>query len=407
MNLEIRFACNRVVDCHPDPGLRICAGRARAADLGGAVELRYRGTFSKASRDAEPTGEPVKRFDLYCLSTPRPDGGRDRGLCSRRARGRRRGPGRPGSEPWRPMPGCIRERTGCDSCTSMAERPTRSCLPFPYFEFAKHLAGGARWEANRPAELPSQNDTAPWKYRVSARTKVGERDCWRVDVSNNFGPQESLWIDVSQPLLVKAERRIVIGRGEVHLLKMELDSVTPLSRGRARAGPPTARQSAQAATAIETGRRRPIGRAERRPAQARRRPSEVARTAGGKYAVRAARGVDRPRRELAIATHGRRRKPGPADDRQTGPAHPIEVARRRSDSIRQNSPGKSSYSTSGLTRETHSRPSRMGRSGFSTICITVARNWACRSTAWPSIRACRMPPRRRLHCAPFANCKAS
>ena len=43
----------------------------------GAVELRYRGTFSKASRDAEPAGEPVKRFDLYCLSTPRTDGGRD------------------------------------------------------------------------------------------------------------------------------------------------------------------------------------------------------------------------------------------------------------------------------------------------------------------------------------------
>ena len=102
-------------------------------------------------------------------------------------------------------------------------------LPFPHFEFAKHLAAGARWEANRPAELPSQNDTAPSKYRVSARTKVGERDCWRVDVSNNFGPQESLWIDVNQPLLVKAERRIVIGRGEVHLLKMELDSVTPLT----------------------------------------------------------------------------------------------------------------------------------------------------------------------------------
>ncbi len=101
-------------------------------------------------------------------------------------------------------------------------------LPFPYFEFGKQLTEGGRWEAHRPAELPSQNDTAPWKYRVSARTKVGARDCWRVDVSNNFGPQESLWIDVNQRLLVKAERRIVIGRGEVHLLKMDLDSVTPL-----------------------------------------------------------------------------------------------------------------------------------------------------------------------------------
>jgi hypothetical protein len=102
-------------------------------------------------------------------------------------------------------------------------------LPFPYFEFADRLAGDARWEAPRAAELPNQNDMAPWKYRVSARTGVGTHDCLRVDVSNNFGPQESLWIDASQPILVKAERRIVIGRGEVHILKMELDSVTPLS----------------------------------------------------------------------------------------------------------------------------------------------------------------------------------
>ncbi|HET6326010.1 MAG TPA: TlpA disulfide reductase family protein [Planctomycetaceae bacterium] len=199
-----------------------------AAEPHSAVELRYRGTFSKASRDAEATGEPVKRFDLYCLSTPHADGGRDVAYVLDEQGA--------GGWPWPARFGTLAADAGLHPGKNRMRllhdhggTAYPLVLPFPYFEFASHLAEGARWEAHRPAELPSQNDTAPWKYRVSARTKIGARDCWRVDVSHNFGPQESLWIDVSQPLLVKAERRIVIGRGEVHLLKMELDSVTPLT----------------------------------------------------------------------------------------------------------------------------------------------------------------------------------
>jgi AhpC/TSA family len=193
-----------------------------------AVELRYRGTFSKASRDAEPSGEPVKRFELYCLSTSRADGGRDVAYVLDEQ----------GSAgwPWAARVGTI--------ATDARLHPTKNrmrllhehsatpyvlVVPFPYFEFADRLAADARWEAPRAAELPNQNDTAPWKYRVSGRAKIAGRDCYRVDVSNNFGPQESLWIDSAQPLLIKAERRIIIGRGEVHLLAMHLDSVVPLT----------------------------------------------------------------------------------------------------------------------------------------------------------------------------------
>jgi hypothetical protein len=165
---------------------------------------------------------------LYCLSTLRADGGREVAYVLDEQG--------TGAWPWPARFGTLATDAGLHLAKNRMRllhdhggTPHPLVLPFPHFEFAKHLAAGARWEANRPAELPSQNDTAPWKYRVSARTKIGERDCWRVDVSNNFGPQESLWIDVTQPLLVKAERRIVIGRGEVHLLKMELDSVTSLA----------------------------------------------------------------------------------------------------------------------------------------------------------------------------------
>lgn len=194
----------------------------------GPVELRYRGSLTKASRDAEPTGEPVKRFDLYCLSTARRDGGRDVSFVLDEQGG--------GGWPWAARFGIVTT----DSKLHVAKNRMRLlhehngtsyvlALPAPNFEFADRLAAGARWEALRAAELPSQNDTAPWKYRVAGRTKIGGRDCWRVDVSNNFGPQESLWIDAARPLVVKAERRIVIGRGDVHLLKMELEAMTPLA----------------------------------------------------------------------------------------------------------------------------------------------------------------------------------
>ncbi len=193
----------------------------------GAVELRYRGTFSKASRDAEATGEPVKRFDLYCLATPRNDGGRELAFVLDEQGG--------GGWPWPARFGTIavdaKLRPARNRLRLLHEHngtPYTLALPFPYFAFAGQLAVNARWKAPRPAELPNQNDPAPWKYRVSARTKVGARDCWRVDVSNNFGPQESLWVAVDEPLVVKAERRFVIGRGDVHLLKVELDSATPI-----------------------------------------------------------------------------------------------------------------------------------------------------------------------------------
>jgi hypothetical protein len=210
----------------PTVVLAVLSGSLPAAQ--GVIELRYRGTFSKASRDAEPAGEPVKRFDLYCLSTPRNDGGRELAFVLDEQGG--------GGWPWPARFGTIsldaKLRPARNRLRLLQEHngtPYVLALPVPYFEFYDRLAKDGRWEAPRAAELPNQNDPAPWKYRVSARTKVGDRDCWRVDVSNNFGPQESLWIAVDQPLLVKAERRFVIGRGEVHLLKVELDSMTPIN----------------------------------------------------------------------------------------------------------------------------------------------------------------------------------
>lgn len=192
------------------------------------LELRYHGSLARTSRDGETTAEPAKRFDLYCLATPEGNGARDVVFVLDEHGG--------GGWPWPARFGRIafdaNGRPGKTRIRLLHEHGgTQHVLfvPYPYFEFSRRLAKDARWEAPRESEFINQRDSAPWKYRVAATTKAASRDCWRVDVSNNFGPQESVWIDKASGLLVKAERRIVLGRGEDHLLRMVLDSAKPLS----------------------------------------------------------------------------------------------------------------------------------------------------------------------------------
>jgi hypothetical protein len=191
-------------------------------------ELRYHGSLTKTTRDADSTGEPVKRFDLYCLATPQSEGGRDVMFVLDEHGG--------GGWPWPARFGHVTtDAKGHPSKIRMRllheHNGTQYPLfvPFAYFEFADRLAKDARWEAPRESEFANQQDTAPWKYRVAGSAKAALHDCWRVEVSNNFGPQETVWIDKASGLLVKAERRIVLGRGETHLLRTVLDSSTPIS----------------------------------------------------------------------------------------------------------------------------------------------------------------------------------
>ncbi len=203
---------------------------ALPADVPG-VELRYHGSLAKASRDAETISEPVKRFDLYCLATPRADRGRDLAFIVDEHGG--------GTWPWPARFGTMaidaENRPATNLLRLLYEHdasPYVLHLPVPIFEFSARLAADAQWEAPRTSDFANQQDKAPWKYRVAASAKVGSRDCWRVNVTNNFGPQETVWIEKDGLLLVKLERRVVIGRGEVHLLTMELDSVAAVDAGR-------------------------------------------------------------------------------------------------------------------------------------------------------------------------------
>jgi alkyl hydroperoxide reductase subunit AhpC len=192
------------------------------------IELRYHGSLGKASRDGETTGEPAKRFDLYCLATPLGEDGRNvTFVLDEHGGGGWAWPARFGrvTTDAKGHPSKLRIRL-------LHEHDGQQYVlfvPFPFFEFADRLAKDARWEAPRESEFANQRDSAPWKYRVASSSKVGSHNCWRVDVTNNFGPQESVWIDKTSGLLAKAERRIVLGRGETYLLRTVLDSVTPLN----------------------------------------------------------------------------------------------------------------------------------------------------------------------------------
>ena len=192
----------------------------------GAIELRYRGTFSKASRDAEPTGEPVKRFDLYCLSTPRNERGREPAFVLDEQGG--------GGWPWPARFGTISldsssdpPETDCVCCTST----TGPLTPWPSpFRTLSLPASSPPEPAGRPREPPSCL-TKTIRRRGSIGFPLEPRSVTATvggSTSPIIRPPESLWIAVDQPLMVKAERRFVIGRGEVHLLKVELDSVTPI-----------------------------------------------------------------------------------------------------------------------------------------------------------------------------------
>ncbi|HUE13024.1 MAG TPA: hypothetical protein VMR25_02565, partial [Planctomycetaceae bacterium] len=119
------------------------------------VELRYHGSLGKASRDGETTGEPAKRFDLYCLATPQGDGGREVAfVLDEHGGGGWAWPARYGrvTADAKGHPSKIRMRL-------LHEHDGQQYVlfvPFPYFEFADRLAKDARWEAPRESEFANQ-----------------------------------------------------------------------------------------------------------------------------------------------------------------------------------------------------------------------------------------------------------
>ncbi|MGE3316445.1 MAG: TlpA disulfide reductase family protein [Planctomycetaceae bacterium] len=187
-----------------------------AAPLGDgpAFEIRYNGTVSAVSRDGNE--QQGKQFSLHCLVIPREEGKQDCAFVVEES----------GAGGW-----AWPERFGIASLDGAGkptgeyraqllydhnETPHPIALRTPIFEFADRLADKAEWTAADKA------------YRVARSKKVGERDCWQVEIGSGLGSDQLIWVEKKSPLLVKVEKKLTMGRGDQFLLRMELESIKTL-----------------------------------------------------------------------------------------------------------------------------------------------------------------------------------
>ena len=201
-------------------------------DPTGPQEIRYNGAVHKVS-----TGEDiaVKRFSLYYLLSPQIEGARQMVfVVNERGAGSWSWPERYGSVgldgKWESL-GTKRPRLLYDHNGI----PTPVVLSLPLLPRAVDLKAGDRWadgEEARGAGNASRNREV---WEVTGRKKVLERDCWQIEVKNNFGRKRTLWVEVKSPLIVSLEERFFVGQGEEHRLTMQLlDSPKLSARARRR-----------------------------------------------------------------------------------------------------------------------------------------------------------------------------
>jgi len=183
-------------------------------DDAAAVELRYTGALSKTARAAEET--PVKRFNLYCLVVREPTGGRTIDFyLNERGGGGWAWPERFGSialdQELKPVArGAIRLLYEYEG------NPLAIPLPLPVVSYAAGLKSGAKWTEGKQA------------WEVVGTRKVGEHDCWQVQVSTGFGHKQALSVDTGAPLALALEERVFVGQGDEHTLSMQLESMRAL-----------------------------------------------------------------------------------------------------------------------------------------------------------------------------------
>ena len=179
-----------------------------------AVELRYTGALSKAGRAADESA--VKRFNLYCLVIREPSAGRKIAFFISERGG--------GGWPWPERFGSIsldqnltpQSGSGIRLLFEYEGNPLIIPLPLPVPAYAAALKAGAKWTEGKET------------WEVDRTQKVQDRNCWHVQVSNNFGRKRTLWVDADSPLTVALEERVFVGQGDEHVLTMQLDSVKPL-----------------------------------------------------------------------------------------------------------------------------------------------------------------------------------
>ncbi len=182
-----------------------------AGELPVGTELQYSGSLTQQSKG--PAGEG-KTFTVTALALPA-DSGPSHLVWVLEERGA-------GGWAW---PERFGDLTNGDNSKAQPIRllHTHDGLPHPIavrsplFESLDKLAADASWTDGR------------LEYRVAKKRKVKDRECWQVEAASNLGRAQTLIIDAATGVLVSAEQRVFMGRGDEFLLKMELQSQKTLS----------------------------------------------------------------------------------------------------------------------------------------------------------------------------------
>lgn len=177
-------------------------------------EYQYTGTLLQLERGKDP--QVVKQFDLYVLA--RKSDGSARLFFTVDERGG-------GAWPWPERYGetiqnAAGQRTGGRPAHILhtfqdSRYPVE--LPSPVFPYADRLAESATWTA----------DGRVWEVR--GRKQVGDHNCWQIAARDRFGRLQSYSVADASNLVVAAERRVFMGRGDEFLLRMELSAWKPLA----------------------------------------------------------------------------------------------------------------------------------------------------------------------------------
>jgi peroxiredoxin len=175
--------------------------------LAPGTQLYYRGSVAQLLED-RTAGQPEKTFDLTLLVA-----GTDarRLLWTVEERGRGSWPWieRFGAltvdEAWRPSGG-----QGPALLYEMGDLTSVINVVPPVLAGDRTLAAGASWQQGGLS------------FEVRKAAKLGERDVWQVEVSNNYGPQRTVWVDQQSPIAVGIDQRVFMGMGQEFELQLRL-----------------------------------------------------------------------------------------------------------------------------------------------------------------------------------------
>lgn len=188
-------------------------------DAAAPQELRYHGAVLKVSKDEDVA---IKRFSIYYLLSPRIEGARQMAFVVNE-----RGAG---NWSWAERYGSVGldgkwQATGTRRPRLLYDHqgiPTPVAVPLPVLPRGIDLKAGDRWvegDENRAGGNAARNREV---WEVVGRKTVLERDCWQIEVKNNFGRKRTVFVDVKSPLVVSLEERFFVGQGEEHKLTMQL-----------------------------------------------------------------------------------------------------------------------------------------------------------------------------------------